>query len=362
MKIRIERIFPMRRIFLSAAGTALATALATLTALSAQASTATRTDALSRLTAQVSIPYERFVLPNGLTVIVHTDRKAPVVGVTVYYKVGSRDEPRGHAGFAHLYEHLFFLGSAHAPAFTAPLKAAGSITPNGSTYYDRTNYVETVPTGALDLALFLESDRMGWLLPALTRDKLDRQRGVVENEKRQNDNQPYGLMHYAVTAGLFPPGHPYRHEPIGANADLDAAGLGDVRQWFSDHYGPNNAVLVLSGDIDAQTARPMVAKWFGAIPRGPAFTHAPAGPVTLSAPVHEVMTDRVPAMRLTRNWSAPGALGRDAAALRVGMAILGGGAVRIWKMRWCAGPGWRCRPARWTPSCRMPACCRFPWM
>jgi hypothetical protein len=208
MKIRIERIFPMRRIFLSAAGTALATALATLTALSAQASTATRTDALSRLTAQVSIPYERFVLPNGLTVIVHTDRKAPVVGVTVYYKVGSRDEPRGHAGFAHLYEHLFFLGSAHAPAFTAPLKAAGSITPNGSTYYDRTNYVETVPTGALDLALFLESDRMGWLLPALTRDKLDRQRGVVENEKRQNDNQPYGLMHYAVTAGLFPPGHP----------------------------------------------------------------------------------------------------------------------------------------------------------
>jgi zinc protease len=280
--------------------------------------------ALRRLAAQVAIPYERFVLPNGLTTIVHTDRKAPVVGVTVYYRVGSRDEPRGHAGFAHLYEHLFFLGSAHAPAYTAPLKAAGSTTPNGSTYYDRTNYVETVPSGALDLALFLESDRMGWLLPALTQDKLERQRGVVENEKRQNDNQPYGLMHYAVSAGLFPPGHPYRHEPIGAKADLDAASLGDVRQWFADHYGPNNAVLVLSGDIDAATARPMVEQWFGAIARGPAVAHRSAGPVTLAAPVHAVMTDRVPAQRLTRNWSGPGLNDRDAAALRVGMAILGG--------------------------------------
>ena len=280
--------------------------------------------ALRRLAAQVDMPYTRFVLPNGLVTIVHTDRKAPVVGVTLYYRAGSRDEPRGHAGFAHLYEHLFFGGSQHAPSFEAPLKAAGSTQPNGSTYYDRTNYVETVPTGALDLALFLESDRMGWLLPAVTQDKLDRQRGVVENEKRQGDNDAYGLVNYAVQAGLFPPGHPYHHAPVGSNADLDAATLSGVRRWFADHYGPNNAVLVLTGDIDARTARAKVEKWFGAIPRGAAIAPVAAGPVTLPARVHEEMTDAVPATRLTRNWSGPGLNDADAPALQAGMEILGG--------------------------------------
>lgn len=182
------------------------------------------------LIAKVDIPYEKFVLANGLTTIVHTDRKAPIVGVTAYYKVGSKNEPRGKTGFAHLYEHLFFGGSANVPDFDIPLEAAGSTPTNGSTWYDRTNYVETVPTGALDVALFMESDRMGHLLPAVTQDKLDKQRGVVQNEKRQGDNQPYGLFEYAQSEGLLPVGHPYRHSTIGSMADLDAATLTDVRK------------------------------------------------------------------------------------------------------------------------------------
>ena len=276
------------------------------------------------LVRQVDIPYEKFVLPNGLTTIVHTDRKAPIVAVTLYYKVGSKNEPRARTGFAHLYEHLFFGGSANVPSFDIPLEAAGSTPTNGSTWYDRTNYIETVPAGALDLALFMESDRMGWLLPAVTQDKLDKQRGVVQNEKRQGDNQPYGLAEYAVSEGLFPVGHPYRHSTIGSMADLDAATLGDVRKWFADHYGPNNVVLVLSGDIDVAAARPKVEKWFGTIPRGPEVQPVAAGPVTLSAPLSRDMTDRVPVLRLSREWSGPGLNDVDAPALEIGMRILGG--------------------------------------
>jgi len=279
---------------------------------------------LSQLVKAVDIPYETFTLDNGLRVIVHTDRKAPIVGVTVYYRVGSKSEPRGKTGFAHLYEHLFFGGSENAPDFDVPLEAAGSTTTNGSTWYDRTNYVETVPKGALDLALFLESDRMGHLLGAVTQDKLDKQRGVVQNEKRQGDNEPYGLVQYAQGEGLFPIGHPYRHATIGSMADLDAASLGDVREWFRDHYAPNNVVLALAGDIDAATARPLVEKWFGDIKRGPAVTKVEAGPVTLPAPVRREMTDQVPTLRLYRTWSGPGLNDPDAPALDVAMRILGG--------------------------------------
>ncbi len=279
---------------------------------------------LSELVKAVDIPYERFVLPNGLTTIVHTDRKAPMVGVTVYYRIGSKHEPRGKTGFAHLYEHLFFGGSENVPNFDVPLEAAGSTATNGSTWYDRTNYVETVPKGALELALFMESDRMGHLLGAVTQDKLDKQRGVVQNEKRQGDNQPYGLMDYAIGDGLFPVGHPYRHSTIGSMADLDAASLEDVRQWFRNNYGPNNVVLALSGDIDAATARPLVEKYFGNIPRGPEVKRVEAAPVTLSAPVKREMTDRVPLVRLTRNWSAPGINDPDSPALTVGLSALGG--------------------------------------
>jgi zinc protease len=279
---------------------------------------------LPHLVEEVDIPYERFELGNGLVTLVHTDRKAPIVGVTVYYRVGSKHEPRGRTGFAHLYEHLFFGGSANAPHFDKPLEAAGSTTTNGSTWYDRTNYVETVPAGALELALFLESDRMGYLLPAVTQDKLDKQRSVVQNEKRQGDNQPYGLADYAVGEGLFPVGHPYRHATIGSMADLEAATLADVRQWFRDHYGPNNVVLVLTGDIEAATARPLVEKWFGEIERGPKVRPVEAGPVTLAGPVTREMADQVPVVRLTRHWSGPGLNDPDSIALQVGMHILGG--------------------------------------
>ncbi|MDP3905795.1 pitrilysin family protein [Novosphingobium sp.] len=279
---------------------------------------------LAQLVKAVDIPFERFQLANGLTVIVHTDRKAPIVGVTTYYRVGSKHEPRGRTGFAHLFEHLMFGGSENVPNFDVPLESAGSTSTNGSTWYDRTNYVETVPTGALDLALFMESDRMGHLLGAVTQDKLDKQRGVVQNEKRQRDNQPYGLEDYALGDGLFPVGHPYRHSTIGSMADLSAASLADVRKWFTDNYGPNNAVLVLTGDIDAATAHPMVEKWFGHIPAGPAVPSVAAAPVTLPAPVVRDIADQVPTLRLTRNWSGPGLADGDAEALAVGLDVLGG--------------------------------------
>ena len=288
----------------------------------------TRTQAspspLRDLADRIAIPYERFVLDNGLVTIVHTDRKAPIVGVTIYYRVGSKHEPRGRTGFAHLYEHLFFGGSANVPEFDVPLESAGSTTTNGSTWYDRTNYVETVPTGALELALFMESDRMGHLLPAVTQDKLDKQRDVVKNEKRQGDNQPYGLVDYAVGEGLFPVGHPYRHATIGSMADLEAATLGDVRKWFADHYSPNNVVLVLTGDIDAATAKPLVGRWFGAIPRGPEVPRVEAEPVTLAAPITREMADKVPVTRITRHWSGPGLNHADSVALDIGMHVLGG--------------------------------------
>jgi predicted Zn-dependent peptidase len=279
---------------------------------------------LAQLVQQVDIPYETFTLPNGLTTIVHTDRKAPIVGVAVYYRVGSKHEPRGHTGFAHLFEHLMFGGSENVANFDVPLEAAGSSSTNGSTWYDRTNYVETVPTGALDLALFEESDRMGYLLGAVTQAKLDAQRSVVQNEKRQGDNEPYGLVQYKIGDALFPIGHPYRHSTIGSMADLDAASVADVHQWFKDHYGPNNVVVALSGDIDAAAARPLVERWFGTIPPGPAVAPVAAQPVTLAAPVAEQMADQVPVTRIYRVWSGPALTDPDAVPLAAGLYVLGG--------------------------------------
>ena len=178
---------------------------------------------LGELVSRVEIPYEQFTLANGLQVLVHTDRKAPVVGVTTYYRVGSKSEPKGRTGFAHLFEHLMFGGSENVPNFDVPLEAAGSTSTNGSTWFDRTNYVETLPKGALDLALMMESDRMGHLLGAVTQDKLDKQRGVVQNEKRQGDNEPYGRSEYYMLAGTVPANHPYHHSTIGSMEDLNAA-------------------------------------------------------------------------------------------------------------------------------------------
>ena len=279
----------------------------------------------SQLIARVNIPYQQFTLPNGLRVVVHTDRKAPVVAVSVWYDVGSTFEPAGRTGFAHLFEHLMFNGSENAPEdFFVPLKSVGATDYNGTTSFDRTNYFETVPTGALDRALFLESDRMGWLTGAITQGVLDEQRGVVQNEKRQGDNQPYGLVQYQLFGGLFPPGTPYGHTVIGSMADLDAATLETVKGWFHDHYGPNNAVLVLAGDVDVATARTLVTKYFGSIPRGPQSRFPAAAATPLAQPVDVTIKDRVAAVLITKNWRVPDFRAPDNAALEVAGGVLGG--------------------------------------
>ena len=230
---------------------------------------------VAALVEQVKIPYEQFTLANGLRVIVHTDRKTPVVAVGVWYHIGSKDEPAGKTGFAHLFEHLMFGGSENVADFDRTMEDIGKTQDNGSTWYDRTNYFENVPTPALATALFVESDRMGHLLGAVSQAKLDIQRGVVQNEKRQGDNRPFGLVDYAIGDALFPAGHPYRHNTIGSMADLDAASLADVQGWFRANYGPNNAVLVLAGDIDAATARPLVEKYSATSCAGPRRSDMP---------------------------------------------------------------------------------------
>lgn len=304
---------------------AAAPALAADPAAPQVSSAALKAAPVADLVKAVDIPYERFTLPNGLTVLVHTDRKAPVVGVSVWYKVGSKNEPRGKTGFAHLFEHLMFNGSENAPEdFFTPLKEVGATDANGTTWFDRTNYYETVPKAALDRALMLESDRMGHLLGAVTQEKLDNQRGVVQNEKRQGDNAPFGLIEYEEFETLYPAGHPYHHTTIGSMADLDSASLADVKGWFRDHYGPNNAILVLAGDIDAATAKAKVEKWFGAIPAGPAVQPVSVPVPTLPAPIARTVQDRVATTRVYRMWAIPGLDNPDYLPLQVGGLILGG--------------------------------------
>jgi zinc protease len=279
----------------------------------------------SELLAAVDIPYEQFTLPNGLRVLVHTDRKAPVVAVSVWYDVGSKHEPAGKTGFAHLFEHLMFNGTENVPGdFFEPLQQVGATDTNGTTWFDRTNYFETVPTSALEVALFLESDRMGHLLGAVSQKVLDNQRGVVQNEKRQDDNEPYGLVEYAQIAALLPPDHPYGHSTIGSMADLDKASLADVRDWFTNHYGPNNAILALAGDSDVAIAKPLTEKYFGDIPAGKAVPAVEVPIPTLAAPKSEVMKDHVATTRLYRNWTVPGLNDPDSVPLSIAGAVLGG--------------------------------------
>ena len=279
---------------------------------------------VSALVAKVDIPFEQFTLRNGLRVIVHTDRKAPVVAVSVWYHIGSKDEPAGKTGFAHLFEHLMFGGSENVGNFDEQVIALGGANNNGTTWFDRTNYFETVPTAALEPMLFIESDRMGHLLGAVDQMKLDAQRGVVQNEKRQGDNQPFGLTGYVLQNTLFPAGHGYAHETIGSMADLNAASLTTVKDWFRAHYGPNNSVLVLAGDIDVARAKPLVEKYFGDIARGPDVVRRSFDVPTLPAPRTTVIKDRVPYTRLTRNWAVEGVNGRDTVALEVAASVLGG--------------------------------------
>jgi predicted Zn-dependent peptidase len=282
-------------------------------------------DPVQQLVAQVNIPFEAFTLANGLRVVVHEDRKAPIVAVSVWYNVGSKDEPPGRTGFAHLFEHLMFNGSENAPGdYFAPLREIGATDFNGTTWFDRTNYFQTVPRNALERALYLESDRMGHLLGAITQENLTNQIGVVQNEKRQGDNEPYGMVEYAQLEGLYPAGHPYHHSTIGSMADLSAASLETVRDWFRSKYGPNNAVLVLAGDINAAEARPLVERYFGDIARGPVNTPAAAAIPTLERRIDRVMHDRVANTRLYRSWAVPGLTAEDQVPLQVAAAVLGG--------------------------------------
>lgn len=281
---------------------------------------------LAASSADIDLPYEQFTLDNGLRVVVHEDRKAPLVAVSIWYHVGSKDEPEGKTGFAHLFEHIMFNGSENFNHdWFGPFEEVGATDLNGTTWFDRTNYFQTVPKTALEMTLWLESDRMGHLLGALTQEKLDEQRGVVQNEKRQGDNQPYGLMEYSTLAGLLPAGHPYRHSTIGSMEDLEAASLETAKQWFKDYYGAANAVLVLAGDIDTETARDLVQKYFGHIPAGPPVTQTKANAPKLNVNKRETMYDRVPQPRIDRNWVAPGRTTRDDVLLTLAAQVLGGG-------------------------------------
>ena len=264
----------------------------------------------------LDVPYEQFRLANGLRVIVHEDHKAPLVSVHVWYHIGSKDEPEGRHGFAHLFEHLMFNGSEHYnDEFFRALEPAGGTNLNGSTNTDRTEYHETVPTAALDLALWLESDRMGYLTGAIDQAKLDEQRGVVLNEKRQGENQPYGALREIIARESFPPGHPYSWTTIGDDKDLNAATLDDVKSWFKRYYGPSNAVLVLAGDITVAEARAKVEKYFGEIPPGPPVSHAEQWVAKMQGEKRLRVNDDVPLPRLYMVWNLPGDGQRDTVLL-----------------------------------------------
>ena len=274
----------------------------------------------------IDIEYEKFTLDNGLTVVVHEDHKAPIVAVSIWYHVGSKNEPQGKTGFAHLFEHLMFNGSENYDGeYFEPFEQVGATGMNGTTWFDRTNYFQTVPTPALDMALWMESDRMGHLLGAVTQEKLDNQRGVVQNEKRQGDNQPYGLAQYRLLEGLFPPGHPMRHSTIGSMEDLDAADLETVHQWFKDYYGAANTVLVLAGNVTAEQARELAQKYFGEIEAGPPVVQPKAFVPTHQHDRYEVMYDRVPQARVYHRWAVPGRTTREAALLQLAASVLGTG-------------------------------------
>ena len=274
----------------------------------------------------VRIPYERHVLPNGLTLIIHEDHKAPVVAVNIWYHVGSKDERPGRTGFAHLFEHLMFNGSEHYnDEFFRPLEPAGATKMNGTTWYDRTNYFQNVPTSALDLTLWLESDRMGHLLGAIDQKKLDEQREVVLNEKRQGENEPYGKVEDLIAAATYPAGHPYSWTTIGSYADLNAATLEDVKQWFGDQYGAANAVLVIAGDVDAADVKRKVEHYFGDIPSGPTRTRHGPWVAKMSGEKRATMQDRVPQSRLYKVWNIPGFCDSDTNLLGLAAAVLGDG-------------------------------------
>ena len=275
----------------------------------------------------VSIPVTMFKLENGLNVIVHEDHTTPVAAVNVWYHVGSGYEAPGRTGFAHLFEHLLFEGSENVPdgEFDRLLSSAGGMN-NGSTSSDRTNYYEVVPSNAVELALWLEADRMSRLLPTMSQEKLDLQREVVKNERRERyENQPYGLFTELSAGALYPAGHPYSWAPIGSMEDLSAATLEDVESFFRRYYAPNNASIVVAGDVDTREIRRIVERFFGGIPRGEAVPKPSIPLPTIPATRYITHEDQVTLPQLNMQWRSPALYAENDAAMDVVAQILGGG-------------------------------------
>jgi zinc protease len=311
---------------------ALALALAAAAPAGAQARDAASRDASpprspAAVGAVPKLPFEKYTLANGLEVILHEDHSVPVVAVDTWYKVGSADEQRGHTGFAHLFEHIMFMGSQNVPVgeFDKWLEAAGGNN-NGSTNNDRTNYYEWVPSNALPLALWLDADRMGFLLPTMDLAKLDLQRDVVKNERRERvDNQPYGRADEIISAALFPASHPYSWPVIGSMTDLSAASLDDVKNFFRTYYAPNNATISIAGDFSSDSVKKLIETYFGSIPRGPAITARPSVPEErLARDTFLLLEDRVQLPRVFYAWRSVKAFAPDDAALDVLAYVLAG--------------------------------------
>jgi zinc protease len=276
--------------------------------------------------SNLEIPCEQFVLDNGLTVIVHEDHKTPIVAVNVWYHVGSKNEKPGKTGLAHLFEHLMFGGSEHLQgSYIEAMERIGATDLNGTTSEDRTNYFENVPTSALDYALFAESDRMGYFEKTLNQEILDLQRGVVQNEKRQSENQPYAVVEELVAKSTYPAEHPYSHTVIGSMEDLDSASLNDVREWFKTYYTPSNAVVVIAGDVTTAEARHRVQRYFRNIAPGPPVAHQRAWVAKMGEEHREFVEDRVPQGRIYKVWNVPGYGTPAADHLRLVSGILSAG-------------------------------------
>jgi zinc protease len=271
------------------------------------------------------IPHRMFVLDNGLTLLVHEDHSVPVVAVNLWYHVGSRNEKRGKTGFAHLFEHFFFNGSEHYPhGFREAMDDLGANNRNGTTNTDRTNFFEDVPVSALERTLYLEADRMGFLAAQISQAMLERERGVVQNEKRQGENQPYGRVFGQIVERIYPASHPYSWSTIGSMEDLNAAALDDVKEWYRTYYGPNNCVLSLAGDITPERALELVRKYFDGIPPGPPLTRADQWVPRLDANIREQMQDRVPQARIYRVYHAPAWRDGDVQPLQLFADVLSG--------------------------------------
>jgi zinc protease len=285
--------------------------------------------ALPALAAELpipDIPYQKFTLDNGLTLLVHEDHKAPIVAVNVWYHVGSKNEKPGRTGFAHLFEHLMFNGSEnYNDDYFKAVEPLGATDLNGTTNNDRTNYFQNVPKTALDTILWLESDRMGHLTGAIDQARLDEQRGVVQNEKRQGDNEPYSISEELSAKACFPVGHPYNWTVIGSLEDLDAAKLDDVKEWFKTYYGPNNAVLSIAGDVNTQEILAKVKTYFGDIPPGPPVARFDQWVAKRSGTARQSAQDRVPQTRIMKFWNAPGEATKDRVLLDLAAQVLSNG-------------------------------------